>query len=272
MFSLARLENFLDCSSDTTLSLSAVFTKSCFFFLFSTLCIRHGPIELDSIDSKQSPRGALRRSIGNAPEHLAIVLQQSLPVQEVDALVNKIVQAELVVSQTYALVDATIHRPSDEHEGAGLQARKGSKSKQHEGEGWTNMRERVYRPGRGPRQHNGVGFGVSQAARTAKSQEGWTDMRERVYRPGRGPRQHKGVGFGVSQAARTAKISGEHWGTAMVVEVAICVHGVSPLPMGMDGWMVTWPPGIPVSYPPEPHMRITRAVSPGPLGTCCLIR
>ncbi|EJK50463.1 hypothetical protein THAOC_30563, partial [Thalassiosira oceanica] len=37
-------------------------------------------------------------------------------------------------------------------------------------EGWTNMRERVYRPGRGPRQHNGVGFGVSQATRTAKSQ------------------------------------------------------------------------------------------------------
>ena len=35
--------------------------------------------------------------------------------------------------------------------------------------------------------------------------EGWTDMRERVYRSGRGPRQHKGVGFGVSQAARTAK-------------------------------------------------------------------
>ena len=32
------------------------------------------------------------------------------------------------------------------------------------------MRERVYKPGRGPRQHNSVGFGVSQAARTAKSQ------------------------------------------------------------------------------------------------------
>ena len=32
------------------------------------------------------------------------------------------------------------------------------------------MRERVYRPGRGPRQHIGVKFGVSQAARTAKSQ------------------------------------------------------------------------------------------------------
>ncbi|EJK67261.1 hypothetical protein THAOC_11733, partial [Thalassiosira oceanica] len=32
------------------------------------------------------------------------------------------------------------------------------------------MRERVYRPGRGPRQRKGVGFWVSQAARTAKSQ------------------------------------------------------------------------------------------------------
>ncbi len=32
------------------------------------------------------------------------------------------------------------------------------------------MREQVYRPGRGPKQHIGVEFGVSQAARTAKSQ------------------------------------------------------------------------------------------------------
>ena len=93
------------------------------------------------------------------------------------------------------------------------------------------MRERVYRPGRGPRKHKGVGFGASQAARTAKSQvyngvlqwklrwslvslvffhcqwvqEGRMDMSERVYRLGRGPRQHKCVGFRVSQAARTDK-------------------------------------------------------------------
>ena len=32
------------------------------------------------------------------------------------------------------------------------------------------MREQVYRPERGPRQHIGVEFEVSQAARTAKSQ------------------------------------------------------------------------------------------------------
>ena len=32
------------------------------------------------------------------------------------------------------------------------------------------MRERDYRPGRGPRQHIGGEFGVSQAARMAKSQ------------------------------------------------------------------------------------------------------
>ncbi|EJK64486.1 hypothetical protein THAOC_14773 [Thalassiosira oceanica] len=98
------------------------------------------------------------------------------------------------------------------------------------------MRERVYRPGRGPRQHKGVGFGVSQAARTrtAKSQEGWTDMRERVYRPGRGPRQHKGVGFGVSQAARMAKSQVNiALGTAMVVEVEVGAHCVSSLPMGI---------------------------------------
>ncbi|EJK49423.1 hypothetical protein THAOC_31702, partial [Thalassiosira oceanica] len=37
-----------------------------------------------------------------------------------------------------------------------------------------------------------------------------------------------------SQAARTDEISGVHWGgTAMVVEVATCVHGVPPLPMGI---------------------------------------
>ena len=32
------------------------------------------------------------------------------------------------------------------------------------------------------------------------------DMSERVYIPGRGPRWHKGVEFGVSQAARFLKI------------------------------------------------------------------
>ncbi|EJK52537.1 hypothetical protein THAOC_28175 [Thalassiosira oceanica] len=65
---------------------------------------------------------------------------------------------------------------------------------------------------------------------------GQTDMRERVYRPGRGPWHHNnGVGFGVSQAASTrtnCEIAGEYWGTAMVVEVATCVCGVPPLPMG----------------------------------------
>ncbi|EJK46145.1 hypothetical protein THAOC_35203 [Thalassiosira oceanica] len=75
-------------------------------------------------------------------------------------------------------------------------------------------------------QHKGVGFG-----------EGWTDMRERVYRPGRGPRQqHKGVGFGESQASRTtAKSQVNIWGTAMAVEVSTCVCGVPPLPMGRKG-------------------------------------
>ena len=59
-------------------------------------------------------------------------------------------------------------------------------------------------------------------------------MSERVYRLGRGPRQHKGVGFGVSQAARTAK-SQVNIGvlTAMEVEVAIGVCGVTPVPMGI---------------------------------------
>ena len=35
--------------------------------------------------------------------------------------------------------------------------------------------------------------------------------------------------------------------------------------------VVTWPPGISVSCPPEPHMRRTRAVSLRPLGACCLL-
>ena len=59
-------------------------------------------------------------------------------------------------------------------------------------------------------------------------------MSERVYRPVRGPRQHKGVGFGVCQLARTDKSrSGEHLGTAMKIEVAICVHDAFPLPWGI---------------------------------------
>ncbi|EJK68379.1 hypothetical protein THAOC_10445 [Thalassiosira oceanica] len=45
-----------------------------------------------------------------------------------------------------------------------------------------------------------------------------------------------------------------------------CCSNGSVLPV-----VVTWPPGIPVSYPPEPHMRITRAVSLGPLGACSLL-
>ena len=81
------------------------------------------------------------------------------------------------------------------------------------------MSERVCRPGRGPRKHKGVGFGVSQAARTAKSQVnievvrwklGWRlvlmvfphclwvwkgkkDVSEQGYRPERGPWLHKHV-------------------------------------------------------------------------------
>ena len=35
--------------------------------------------------------------------------------------------------------------------------------------------------------------------------------------------------------------------------------------------VVTWPPGISVSCPPEPHMRKTRAVLLRPLGACCLL-
>ena len=93
------------------------------------------------------------------------------------------------------------------------------------------MSEQVYRPARGSRHHKPVGFGVSQAARTARFQlndgvlrwklrwrlvlmvffhclwvwKGRTDVSEPVYRPARGPRHHYRVGFGVSQAARLTR-------------------------------------------------------------------
>ena len=39
--------------------------------------------------------------------------------------------------------------------------------------------------------------------------------------------------LGSARPLEQQKISGEHWGTAMVVEVATCVCGVPPLPMGI---------------------------------------
>ena len=93
------------------------------------------------------------------------------------------------------------------------------------------MSERVYRLGRGPCQHNCVGFGVGQAARSPRFQtndgvlrremrwrhvfmvfvhclwvrKGRTDVSERVFRHGRAPWQHKPVGFGVGRAARSPR-------------------------------------------------------------------
>ncbi|EJK64908.1 hypothetical protein THAOC_14304, partial [Thalassiosira oceanica] len=66
--------------------------------------------------------------------------------------------------------------------------------------------------------------------------EGRTDMSEQVYRPGRGPRQHKGAVFGVSQqAARTAK-SQVNIGVLRkkLRWLWMGVHGVIPMPMGPD--------------------------------------
>ena len=61
-------------------------------------------------------------------------------------------------------------------------------------------------------------------------------MSEQVYRLGRGPRHHKPVGIEVSQAASrgNGQISAERRGAAMEVEVAIGVHGVFPLPLGIE--------------------------------------
>ena len=59
-------------------------------------------------------------------------------------------------------------------------------------------------------------------------------MSERVYRLGWGPWHHKRVGFGVSQAAGSGQISAERLGAATVDEVAVRVHGVCPLPMGIE--------------------------------------
>ena len=61
------------------------------------------------------------------------------------------------------------------------------------------------------------------------------DVSEQDYRLRRGPRQHKCVGFGVDPAAQSALISAKQWGAATGDEVAIGVHAVYPLPMGI-GW------------------------------------
>ena len=58
-------------------------------------------------------------------------------------------------------------------------------------------------------------------------------MRERVYRLGRGPRQHIGVEFGVSQAARTAKSQVNNGVLRWEVEVEYGAPGIFPLTMGI---------------------------------------
>ena len=60
-------------------------------------------------------------------------------------------------------------------------------------------------------------------------------MSERVYRLGKGPWQHNRVEFGVSQpGCKIARISDKRRGAAPGDEVAIHVHGVLPLPMGIE--------------------------------------
>ena len=61
-------------------------------------------------------------------------------------------------------------------------------------------------------------------------------MSERVYRLGRGPWHHKCVGFGASYIAgcEIAQILAERWGAVTADEVAVGVHGVLPLPMGIE--------------------------------------
>ena len=55
-------------------------------------------------------------------------------------------------------------------------------------------------------------------------------MSERVYGLGRGPWHDKCVGFGVRRpGCQIAQISAQRWGAAIEDNVAICVHGVSPL-------------------------------------------
>ena len=60
-------------------------------------------------------------------------------------------------------------------------------------------------------------------------------MRERGFKPTRGPRQHICVEFGVSLAARTAKsqVNNGVLSTAMEVEVEYGAPGVFPLSMGI---------------------------------------
>ncbi|EJK69300.1 hypothetical protein THAOC_09452, partial [Thalassiosira oceanica] len=65
--------------------------------------------------------------------------------------------------------------------------------------------------------------------------EGGTDMRERVYRPGRGPRQCKGVGFWVSQARlleqRNLRLGYHHFALrARGVTPCDTSHDVAPTP------------------------------------------
>ena len=66
--------------------------------------------------------------------------------------------------------------------------------------------------------------------------KGRTDVSELVYRLGWGPWHHKRVGFGVSQepGISIAQISAERLGAAMGDEVADCVRGAFPLPMGIQ--------------------------------------
>ena len=123
------------------------------------------------------------------------------------------------------------------------------------------MSEQVYILGRGPRHHKPVRFGVSQAARTLRFQlndgvlrwklrwplvfmvfshclwvwKGRTDVSEQVYGLGRGPQHQKPVQFQVCvPGCWIAQISAEQWGALTGDEVAIGVHGVFPLPMGIE--------------------------------------
>ena len=59
-------------------------------------------------------------------------------------------------------------------------------------------------------------------------------MSEQVYRPERGPRHIFCLILSVPGDCWSAQISAEQWGAVMGDEVATGVHGVFPLPMGME--------------------------------------
>ena len=60
-------------------------------------------------------------------------------------------------------------------------------------------------------------------------------MSEQVYRLGRGPRYRPLSCWILSvPGCWSDQISAEQWGVVMEDEVAAGVHGVSPLPMGME--------------------------------------